>query len=98
MMESLCRNAETIRHGVWVPAFAGTTAVNSIDRPDQGLDLVGVRAEVLGELVEIGIGDLLKARLVDIGNDLDAHFLELGRGRALQFERALPLLDADVPG
>ena len=32
-----------------------------IDRPDQCLDLVGVRAKILGELVEIGIGDLGEA-------------------------------------
>ena len=29
-----------------------------VDRPDQRLDLLGVRTEILGELVEIGIGDL----------------------------------------
>src|SRR5229473_2992006 len=68
----------------------------SVDRPDQGLDLVGMRAEVLGELVEIGIGDLLEARLVDVGDDLDAHLLKLGRSRVLQVETALGLLHADV--
>src|ERR1700688_2369073 len=55
----------------------------SVDRSDQGLDLIRMRTEVLGELVQIGIGDLLKAGLVDIGDDLDAHFLELRRGGTL---------------
>jgi hypothetical protein len=32
-----------------------------IDRPDQRLDLLRMRAEFLGELVEIGVGDLLEA-------------------------------------
>jgi hypothetical protein len=44
----------------------------SVDRPDQVLDLLGVRAELLGELVEIGIGDFLEARFVDVFDDLDA--------------------------
>src|ERR1039458_4836457 len=73
MTEAICPSAKSIRHGVWVLAFAGTTRGNMvtsglIDRPDQGLDLVSMRAEVFRELVEIGIGDLLKARLVDIGD------------------------------
>ena len=37
------------------------TMKNSVNRPDQVLDLVGVRTEILGEIVEIGIGDLLKS-------------------------------------
>src|SRR5438132_2715258 len=48
-----------------------------IDRPDQGLDLVRVRAELLGELVEIGIGDRGKALFVDIVDDLDAERFQL---------------------
>src|SRR6266700_6131703 len=70
----------------------------SINRPDQGLDLVRVRTELLGELVEIGIGDLLKTGLVDIGNDLDAHLLKLGRRRTLELERTFGFLRADIPG
>src|SRR5258705_11650089 len=68
-----------------------------IDRPDQRLDLVGVRAELLGELVEIGIGDLLEARLVAVLDDLDAHLLEFGCRRVLHLEGPLRLLDTDVP-
>src|SRR6516225_6553592 len=49
-----------------------------VDPADQVLDLLGVRAEVVGKLVEIGIGDLLEAGLVDVGDDLHSHLLELG--------------------
>src|SRR5262249_59721317 len=64
---------------------------------DQVLDLLRVRTEIVGELVEIGIGDLLEAGLVDVGDDLDAHLLELHRGRMLELEGTLGLLRADIP-
>src|SRR5579872_775183 len=73
------------------------TMRTSINRPDQILDLLGMRAEILGELVEIGIGDLLEARLVDIGHDLDADFLKLGGRCPFQVEGPLGFLQADVP-
>src|ERR1700752_1987898 len=63
-----------------------------VDRPDQRLDLVGMRSELLGELVEIAIGNLLEAGLVDIGDDLDADAFEPGRGRSLELERFFRLL------
>src|SRR5437660_986718 len=48
-----------------------------LDRPNQLLDLDRVRAELLGEFVEIGSGNLDEARLVDVAHDLDADRLEL---------------------
>src|SRR4051812_39520475 len=45
---------------------APSSSITLIDRPDQILDLRGVRAELLGELVEIGVGDRRKALLVDV--------------------------------
>src|ERR1700694_2310270 len=45
---------------------------DSIYRPDQGLDLVRMRAEFLGKLVEIGIGERSEAPLVDIVDNFDA--------------------------
>src|SRR3954454_11551607 len=70
----------------------------SVDGADQGLDLGGMRAEILGELVEVRVGNLLKSALVDIGHDLDAHFLQLGRGGTLKLESAFRFLQADLPG
>src|ERR1019366_8466801 len=110
--EYICPSAKSIRHGaamsaialtLRVPAFAGTTRGNMVtsglvDRPDQGLDLVRMRAELLGELVEIGIGDFLKTRLVDVGDDLDAQFLEFRCRRTLELERAFGFLHADISG
>src|SRR5204862_5347937 len=48
-----------------------------IDRPDQVLDFLGVRAELLGELVEIGVCHSREAGLVDIGDDLDPDRFQL---------------------
>src|SRR4051812_22429638 len=55
------------------PSGAHPGMTTSVDRPDQRLDLVGVRAELFGKLVQIGVGDLGKTRLVDIIDDLHAH-------------------------
>src|SRR3954453_11401593 len=68
------------------------------DGADQGLDLVGMRAEILGELVEVRVGDLLKSALVDIRDDLHSHFLQLGRGGTLKLESAFRFLQANLPG
>src|SRR5690349_24503285 len=83
----------------WMPGTRPgiTRVVSSIDRPDQVLDLVGMWSEILCQLVEQGIGDLLKARLVDVGHDLDAHLAKLARRRMLELEAALGLLQADIP-
>src|SRR3984893_5869787 len=48
-----------------------------IDRPNQVLDFLGVRPELLGELVEIGIGDRGEAGFVDVGHDLHADRFQL---------------------
>src|ERR1700739_3273263 len=79
------------------PAFAGTTFeyIVLIDRPDQVLDLLGMRTELLGALVEIGICDRGKALLVDIVDDLDAKRLQLDFGGSFEIERHGRLLGAD---
>src|SRR4051812_26638112 len=46
-----------------------------------------VRAEILGDLVLHGCGDLLEARLFDLVDDLHAHLLQLGARLALELER-----------
>src|SRR5215471_2951186 len=72
--------------------------VGLFDRPDQILDPLGMRTEIVSELVEVWIGDLLEARLVDVPDDLDAHLLELGTGCMFKVEGALWLLYSDVVG
>src|ERR1700680_840487 len=63
----------TGRQGLWVPEFAGTTRVSDlIDRPDQDLAFLCSGSELLGELVEIRIGDRGEAGFVDVGHDLHA--------------------------
>src|SRR6516225_2570470 len=79
-----------------LPLQGGLRKNSLVYRPDQRLDLVGMRSKFLGELVEIGIGDLLKAGLVHVGDDLHAYLLKLGRRRTLQFECAFGFLQADV--
>src|SRR5215475_9323049 len=49
-----------------------------VDRADQVLDLLRMRAELPGELVEIGIGDRGEALLVDVFDHLDAERFQLG--------------------
>src|SRR5215471_14216307 len=89
---------DAVRRKTWMPGSStGMTAVViSVDRPDQVLDLLRVRTELFRELVEIGIGDLLEAGLVDIGDDLHPHLLKLGRRSLLELEAALGLLAADL--
>src|SRR5690349_12973296 len=67
-----------------------------LDGPDQVLHLLGVGAELLGELVEVGIGDLLEAGLVDLLHHLDADRLYLRHCLVLELEALLRLLGADV--
>src|SRR5207245_220038 len=66
--------------------------------PDHRLDLFGMWAEILGQLVQVGIADLLETRLVDVGDDLDSHRLELCRRLPLELERFFGFLRADVLG
>src|SRR5215467_11002103 len=66
------------------------------DGNDRALDLVGVRAEVLCQLVQHRVGYLLEAGFVDARYDLDTDRLESGGGSVLKRERLLRLLDADV--
>src|SRR5260370_33776132 len=54
----------------------GPAGPGLIDRADQVLDLLRVRAKLLGELVEIGIGDRRKTLLVHILDDLDPERLQ----------------------
>jgi len=56
------------------------TMRTSIDRPDQVLDLLGMRTEFLGELVEKWVGDRCEALLVHILDNLDTKALQLGGG------------------
>src|SRR6185369_1066080 len=63
---------------------AGRTEL--LDRPDEVLDLLGMRTELLGKLVEIGIGDLYEAGLVDVGDDLDADRFQLVLRLMLEFD------------
>src|SRR6516225_7901763 len=79
-----------------LPVAAAAASHRLVDRSDQVLDLLGVGPEIACELVEIGIGDLLEAGLVDVGDDLDADLLKPGRCGMLQCEAALRLLRADV--
>src|ERR1700689_475200 len=82
-------SAKSHRHGVWVPAFAGTTheASSLVECADQVLDLLGVRPELLGELVEIGVGNRDEAGLVDVGDDLHADRLQLYLRLVLELDR-----------
>ena len=57
-----------------------------------------MRTELLGQLVEIGIGDRGKTLLVDIIDDLDAKRLELRGSGPLEIERLGRLLGADFGG
>src|SRR5665213_1531078 len=66
------------------------------DRNDQIFDLVGMRAELLGELVEHRFGNFLETRFVDVSHDLDAHPLELGGSRLFEIEGLFWLLRADI--
>src|ERR1700747_913547 len=79
-----------------LPVADAAASHGLVERSDQGLDLLGVGPEIVRELVEIGIGDLLEAGLVDVRDDLDADLREPGCCRMLQFEAALRLLRADV--
>src|ERR1700690_336948 len=103
LRSGLLAASRRMRNSAYSPSWFETRAKSalltmrtSVDRPDQGLDLVGMRSKFLGELVEIRIGNFLEACLVDVGDDLDAHFLELGGCRTLEVEGALGLLQADV--
>src|SRR5258705_1361798 len=73
---SLSAIATSQHHGWGLPPASSTSAFpdpgRSVDGPYQSLDLVGVGAELLGELVQVGFADLLKAGFVDVGDDLDA--------------------------
>src|SRR6202521_3344020 len=89
----------TGRQGLWAPAFAGTTRVRDlIDRPDQILDFLGMRSELLGELVEIGIGDRGEAGFVDVGHDLHADRFQLLLRLMLKLDRLRRLLLVDLVG
>src|SRR5262245_9644391 len=68
----------------------------SVYGPDQRFYLVGVRAQVLRELVQIWIGDLLEPRLVDISDDLDSHPLEFRPGLPLELKGPFWFLRADI--
>ncbi len=63
----------------------------------RSLILLGMGPEILGELVEIGIGDRGETGLVDVAYDLDAHLFQFRSRRSLQVEHPLRLLKADVP-
>ena len=69
-----------------------------VDAADQLFDLDGVRAEFSGKLVQIRRGDPDKARLVDVGDDLDADCLELADRLVLQLERLGRLVFVDLGG
>src|SRR4029077_16001059 len=68
------------------------------DAADQIFDLDGVRAELIGEFVEIRSGDVGEARLVDVGDDLDADRLELAYRLVLELERLGRLVLVDLGG
>ena len=57
------------------------------DRGDQLFDLGCVWPQLLGQLLQIRIGDLDKSRLVDVGDHFDADRLQLGLGLMLELER-----------
>src|SRR6516225_6974416 len=70
----------------------------SADTADQILDLARVRAEIGRHLVEVRIGHLLEARLVDVADDLDTNRLELGSGLVLERDRLGGLVPVDLVG
>src|SRR6476660_9384225 len=78
------------------PVVVSTTAL--LHRRDQLMDLVGMRPQLLGHLVEVGRGDLGEARLVDVGHDLHAHALELGCRLVLEVESLRRFLLGDLVG
>src|SRR4051812_41223504 len=73
---STCRPGKS-RDDTWIPAWPDGRKERLVDRPDQVLDLLGMRAKLLGQLVEIGVGNCDKARFVDVADDLDADRLQL---------------------
>src|SRR5205809_7708504 len=79
-------------------AVGRTELSDLLDRADQILDLLGMRAELFGELVEIGIGDRDKAGLIDIGDDLDADRPQLVLRLMLEFDRFRGLGLVDLVG
>src|SRR3984957_9783989 len=58
-----------------------------VDAADQLFDLGGVGPKASGKLVQIRRGDVDEARLVDVGDDLDADRLELADRLVLEIER-----------
>src|ERR1700704_1509712 len=58
-----------------------------LDGADQVLDLLGVGTEILGKLVEIGIGYRDEARFVDIGYHFHADRLQLVLRLMLELDR-----------
>ena len=57
-----------------------------------------MRPKLLGELVEIGIGQRRKTLLVDILDNLDTKTFQLGGRGLFEFERLGRLLGADLGG
>src|SRR6202030_2825215 len=70
----------------------------SFDRPDQGLDLVGMRAELPGELVEIRVGNGREAGFVNVGHDLHPDRFQLRQRLMLEFDRFRRLVPVDLVG
>src|SRR5438445_4289603 len=68
------------------------------DRADRLLDFDRVRPELLGELLEIGRGDLDETGLVDAAHHFHAHRYQLGLGLMLEIERLRGLLAVDLVG
>src|SRR5258708_38985153 len=68
------------------------------NRADEILDLLGVRPKLLGELVEIGIGNRDEAGLVDLGDDLDADLPQLVLRLMFELDRFRGLGLVDLVG
>src|SRR6516162_1281738 len=75
----LLGNAHRLRPNTLVAMAASGPPpyARSVYRPDQRFYLIGMRAEVFCELIEIRISDFRKSGLVDVGDDFDPHRTEL---------------------
>src|SRR5438874_1694490 len=74
-----CSSGSSARHFSWrCSCRTRAMAPRLLHIAHEPEDLDRVRAELLRQLVLDRRADLLEARLVDLGDDLDAHLLQLG--------------------
>src|SRR5450432_1380505 len=89
------------RHFKWRWRFntnLSTICTPLLDGADQVLDLDRVGPQLLGQAIEVGRRRLREARLVDVGDQLDADRLQLVGRLMLELERLRGLGASDLVG